>query len=153
MFPVTRFALARYAPRMLRQKGEVIEFYATGIRVWAGSKVLEDWAHEEVQRLVYKHFPRSISRAFQMLSGSLLHRRDAIFSLELEGRRQDFYLEADAEFRQVELRKLMRGLYLSGVNLEEYSGTGSRLFLLESANGTNISAAVEALREKGEKTP
>ncbi|HHG86510.1 MAG TPA: hypothetical protein ENJ82_17300 [Bacteroidetes bacterium] len=133
---------------MQRQAGEILGFDEEQIRVFAGRKVVEEFIYAEIKRMRYQHFPKPFSRAFQVLSGNLFGRKEAVIRLDFEtGRIHEFYLEADLEFREADLRKLFRGLYTKGLNLEEYSSNGNRLFLLETATQIEIEAQILALAE------
>lgn len=130
------FSLARFAPRMHKQEGDVLVFEENALVVRKRNKELHRFPYDEIHRLQYFHFPVTLSRAFQFLSGGLFQRREARFRVEIKGERHDpiafgFWLEADLEFRTGDLVEIFRALYRKDVPLEEYSHSANRLFLLE----------------------
>lgn len=148
MIPETHLVIARFAPRMQRQAGEILDFGKEKLRILAGGKVIETFAYPELERLVYRHYPRRLGRAFQLFGGNLLQRREASIQLKTAQKYQEIYLETDLEFRENELYALFKGLYRAGVPLEEYAFSGNRLFLLAPAAGKNLKLEIAALENE-----
>ncbi|MEM0997572.1 MAG: hypothetical protein AAGN35_10850 [Bacteroidota bacterium] len=139
--------LSRFAPRMQRQRGEVLEWQVDRLLVKTGKAVIAEYPYREVERLRYFHFPTQFSRTFQFLSGNLFQQRAARFQLELGTGTIEFYLEANLEFRTGDLIALFGELYRTGVNLEEYAATGFRMLLLQRASAAEVAAGISELRK------
>ena len=146
-FPI-HLALTRFAPRMHMQEGEVLAFEKDGIVVVKRGAELHRFPYADIHRLQYFHFPVTLSRAFQFMSGTMFQRREARFRLEINDKRHEFWLETNLEFQTAELKRLFHELYALGVSLEEYSHSGNRLWLLEGMSRRDIDAQLSKMREE-----
>ena len=146
-FPVI-LTLTRYAPRYMRQAGDVLQWEEDRLLVKKRGEVLQEFLYREVHRLRYFHFPTTMSRAFQFMGGNLFQRREAHFELECQDVRHEFWLESDIEFRSNELKELFAELYRSGMTFEEYSHSGNLLFLLDGVSREERQEKLGEIREE-----
>lgn len=129
------FALARFTRLLKRQEADLLAFDSNGISIHAADQIIRQIAWKEVKKIELDHINLNLSPIGNMISSSLISRRECKIFITLETEVLEWWLEYDVQYRPALLINWLQDLYEAGLPISEHDANGRKTYLLKAVTG------------------